>query len=189
MLGDLAVKYGQIAPLPKDSFAADSRQIDGLRVIDTPGHSSHHWSYLYSANGVKLLFAGEAAGVYLHGTYIRPATPPRFLFDAAYRSIMNLWALNPSIIFYGHLGHTHDAAWLQKAADQLILWRSILSPYAGLEEINQGAVEAALCRIMAGDPNLAEYRFLQPDIAARERYFLENSIKGFLDYLKTSKPH
>ncbi len=171
VLGEKAVAYGPIDPVDPRAIAQDPRQIPNLTIIDTPGHASHHQSYLYTGKTTSVLFSGEAAGVYLHGSYLRPATPPRFFFDVAYGSLTRLTATDPSIICYGHFGYTRDSGWLNKAKDQLELWRTIVS---------EPLIPVVLRKLFKEDPFLAEFASLDPDIAQREEYFIENSIKGFL---------
>ena len=182
VLGDLANRYGPIRPIPEKALLQTSPGIvPGLSVIDTPGHSSHHQSYLYTDRGTKLLFAGEAAGVYLGDNYIRPATPPRFFFDVAYESLQKLISLEPTIICYGHYGFTDDPTWLEKAALQMVLWRQVLDK--AITEQPDINAEQALVLLEQHDPYLKRRHRFDDQVASRERCFLENSVRGFLQYL------
>ena len=76
-LGNLALKYGTIEPIPEDrvAVATDQMKLDpgpglALEIYLTPGHAAHHLSVFDRANGV--LVAGEAAGVCIDGA-VRPA--------------------------------------------------------------------------------------------------------------------
>jgi len=67
-LGNLALKYGAIEPIPEDRIvvATDQMKLNlgpglALEIYLTPGHAAHHLSVFDRANGV--LVAGEAAGV------------------------------------------------------------------------------------------------------------------------------
>lgn len=171
VLGKKAVAYGPIGPVDPGTIAQDPRQSPNLTIIETPGHASHHQSYLYTGKTTSVLLAGEAAGIYLGGSYLRPATPPRFFFNVACGSLTRLTALDPSVICYGHFGYTGDSRWLNKAKDQLQLWRTIVS---------EPLIPVVLRKLFKEDPFLAEFASLDPDIAQREKYFIENSIKGFL---------
>lgn len=163
-----------------------------LTIIETPGHASHHQSYLYTGKTTSVLLAGEAAGIYLGGNYLRPATPPRFFFNVAHGSLTRLTALDPSVICYGHFGYTGDSRWLSKAKDQLQLWRAIVSevlldgrqnrpgPVLPPESLIESLIPVILRRLLERDPLLTEHASLDPDIAQREKYFMENSIKGLL---------
>ncbi len=51
-LGDLCDVYGMPIPLPEEALADPNIELDGLEIIDTPGHAPHHSSYLYDLDGV-----------------------------------------------------------------------------------------------------------------------------------------
>lgn len=180
VLGDLANQYGPIEAVPEKALLESAGGfVPGFGVIHTPGHSSHHQSYLYTYGDTKILFAGEAAGVYLGENYLRPATPPRFFFDVAYESLQKLIAVEPTLICYGHFGHTHDTGWLRNAAEQMQLWRRVL------QDLLMRDVETAqaLSVLEQQDRYLTRRHRFDGQIASRERYFIENSIKGFLQSL------
>lgn len=183
VLGDLANRYGPINPLPEDALLQDTPGfVPGIEVIDTPGHSSHHQSYLYTCKSTKVLLAGEAAGVYLGNGYLRPATPPRFFFDVAYESLRRLMETQPAITCYGHFGFTQDTGWLKKAAEQMVLWREALKEIIASEP--DIGVKRALAGLEQQDPYLERRHGFGEQVASRERYFIKNSIKGFLQSLK-----
>jgi len=189
-LGELAYAYGGIGPVPVKNLTSDWSVAEeyGISVLDTPGHASHHQSYVYGYGGTKVLFAGEAAGVLNGPGYLRPATPPRFFFDIAYESIARLIATQPSLVCCGHFGYTDDPAYLVKAREQLVRWKEIIGSVvaAGFRDRNEDEdemVRHAFRRLLEEDPCLRGFRTLPADIAARERYFIENSIRGFMGYL------
>lgn len=184
-LGEKAIAYGPIGPVDPGAISKDPRQIPNLTIIETPGHASHHQSYSYRGKTTSVLLAGEAAGIYLGGGYLRPATPPRFFFQVAYESLTRLSALSPSLICYGHYGYTRDSRWPNRAKDQLQLWRTIASETlsdSGHSAVSppKSLIPVVLRKLFKEDPFLAEFASLDPDIAQREKYFIENSIKGFL---------
>ena len=53
---------------------AGGERVDGFRVAYTPGHASHHVSYLHEATGTA--FVGDVGGVRIDGGPIVPPTPP-----------------------------------------------------------------------------------------------------------------
>ena len=79
-----------------------------LDVLYTPGHASHHVSYL-AADGT--LFAGDVAGVRLAGAdVIRPAlAPPELDLEAVEASIASLRAIRPARLLLTHFGQVPDA--------------------------------------------------------------------------------
>jgi glyoxylase-like metal-dependent hydrolase (beta-lactamase superfamily II) len=66
--------WGALEPVPKQNVHAVEDSAVGLEVFPTPGHASHHVSYL-TLDGT--LHAGDAVGVRIvPGSYVFPAAPP-----------------------------------------------------------------------------------------------------------------
>ncbi len=189
-LGEIARVYGPIEPLPaRQVLPADQLETKTITVIDTPGHSAHHISYLMG----EILFAGEAAGIYLPlpggPTYLRPATPPRFFLDTSLGSIDRLLAATPASICYGHMGRRTDAMHMLKThRHQLLKWREWIQPWF---DDGQGDKDVAiqLCGedLLKKDSLMAGYYSLSPDVQKRERGFLRNAILGYWGYLNDHK--
>ena len=82
VLGNVAVLYGKIKPVPKDRIYSQEELANGrIEIIETQGHTAHHQSYIFDS----YFFTGEAAGIHrpvLDEFYIRPATPPVFNYEA-----------------------------------------------------------------------------------------------------------
>ncbi|MDL2275021.1 MBL fold metallo-hydrolase, partial [Desulfosarcina sp. OttesenSCG-928-G10] len=77
-LGAVGKAYEPPLPVSPSAFATPAQiQSAPFRLINTPGHASHHFSIATD----QYLFSGEAAGVCLsvdaHTLFMRPATPPR----------------------------------------------------------------------------------------------------------------
>ncbi|GAB6274786.1 MAG: MBL fold metallo-hydrolase [Peptococcaceae bacterium] len=185
-LGEVAVKYGEIKPVPLKSLVNEPG--DAVKIIDTPGHAAHHLSFQFQ----DILFAGEAGGVYLGGLdenefYLRPATPPRFFFETANSSLEKLMALNAEKICYGHYGFARDAnKMLNFYRNQIFLWKDIIKTVID-ESVHKSDEEVALLsfkKLLKEDRIFARYLKLDKDIQQRERYFVLNSIKGFLGCLR-----
>jgi hypothetical protein len=45
-------------------------------------------------------------------------------------------------------------------------------------------VEPALERLLAEDPLLADFGLLEPEAGDREKYFMRNSVRGYIGYLE-----
>jgi len=189
-LGEIALSYGGIMPVPLENLANETETIKAreiLKIIDTPGHAAHHLSFLYQ----DVLFAGEAGGIYLDGEifYLRPATPPRFFFEAAIRSLDKLMGLTAEKICYGHYGYSHDALrMLNIYREQLFLWQEVIKSVAQ-NYSNKSKAEIAFIafeKLLKEDKIFSRYLKLDKDIREREKYFILNSIKGYLEQgLKT----
>lgn len=66
--------WGELAPVPEENVRIVGDRVVGLDCFPTPGHASHHVSYL-DRDGT--LYAGDAAGVRVQpGRYVMPPTPP-----------------------------------------------------------------------------------------------------------------
>jgi len=188
VLGPVAAGYGPLDPVPaKRLMAAQGFSVDGIAAVITLGHAPHHVSY-FTASG---LFAGEACGVrYLleeGREYLRPATPPRFFLNVALASIDGLIAHSPTRMVLGHFGMTEDGTGLLKRhRDQLLFWEKWLSREAGRYSPEE-AVECCTEGLLVEDPRLAAFHDFAAPAQKRERYFLKNSINGFLGWLSAQK--
>lgn len=189
-LGDVARKYGPIAPVNKKQIhSAD--QLDPARItaIPTPGHAPHHFSYQVK----DLLFAGEVGGVCTSladgDIYLRPATPPRFFMETYLESIDRVIAAKPKCICYGHVGmHRNAQEMLQRHRDQLIQWRQWIKPWFEADPKNEkNSQNGCLADLLAKDPLLRNFSLLSAEARERERFFLGNSVKGYWGYLAESK--
>ena len=186
-LGDTGRAYGRMRPVNPSAIADESALAAApFRLLDTPGHSPHHFAV--AADG--RLFAGEAGGVYLPlpsgDLYLRPATPPRFFLETSLASIDTLLTIHPTTICYGHFGHRHDgAAMLTRHREQLLRWEKVLAAETARGKKKDAAadVDSWLALLLAQDPLLAAFGQLPPAAQQRERGFLRNSIKGFAGYL------
>lgn len=181
-LGDLARSYGPMRPVKEEKFIPHTQTaLDGLQVIETPGHAAHHLSFAYNDN----LFAGEAAGVYYekYEGYLRPASPPPFFMEEFLASIDRLLALRDQPICFAHLGKAASSHnMLRRARDQLFRWKSIIAKE--LAKGKEDLPERCLGEILRLDPDVNPYHRMRTDEQEREKFFLANAIKGFLGYLE-----
>ena len=189
-LAATARAYGPFKPVPETRFIAADGEIPGpLAALATPGHAPHHISYLGEAG----LFVGEAGGVRLPlpqgRTYMRPATPPRFIRDTFLTSLAAVEALQPKRLFYGHFGVTDEAAWLSRHAEQIHLWMTVVARVwkrAG-KDAGGATAERCLARLLIEDDHLKGFQCLDSQTQNRERGFLLNSIRGMLGELVARK--
>ncbi len=181
VLGALADSYGPILPVPAEQVGFNAAPARGLRAFLTPGHAAHHCCYLLD----DLLFAGEVAGVRSEvpeGIYMRPATPPRFLPSVADDSLARMLELAPRRMVFAHYGLVNEAVpHLRIGREQLPLW---LRGAAAVVVHPATEREAAFFAwLLEHDPVFANFPRLPPDIQARERTFIANTLKGMSDYL------
>jgi glyoxylase-like metal-dependent hydrolase (beta-lactamase superfamily II) len=99
--------WGELAPVPSDNVRVVGDNVLGLACFATPGHASHHVSYL-DRDGT--LYAGDAAGVRIHpGRVVLPPTPPpEFDLEHWQRTIEELERRDPERLALIHFGVAED---------------------------------------------------------------------------------
>jgi glyoxylase-like metal-dependent hydrolase (beta-lactamase superfamily II) len=104
--------WGRVVPVPEDRIHALSggEEVHGFRVEYTPGHASHHVSYLDSESGRA--FVGDVAAVRIEpSNFIVPPTPPPDIdLEAWHRSIDLIEAWGPNSLALTHFGAVEDPA-------------------------------------------------------------------------------
>jgi glyoxylase-like metal-dependent hydrolase (beta-lactamase superfamily II) len=128
---DFGRLWGEVVPVPEanlrvleggDVGELEGPAPEGFRVAYTPGHASHHVSYLHEASGTAL--TGDVAGTRNGDGPIMPPTPPPDidleLWDA---SIDVLEAWRPQRLALTHFGSFGDAeCHLAVMREALHLW-------------------------------------------------------------------
>ena len=181
-LGDVALMYGEPAPLPSSVPLLEQDPAGLIEVFPTPGHAPHHISLRVPCEERTLFFVGEAAGMALPledgaSLWLRPTTPPRFDADAARSSLELLASVlrGDELLCYAHWGAVENPKErIEQAREQLERWFSLIAPMRGHtpEEI----VES----LLTNDPLLRQSGNLPPDLLERERLFMANSVRGML---------
>jgi len=186
-LGDLAEAYGPIRPVKKERLIPHTEaRVEGIDIIETPGHAPHHLSFIIQEN----LFAGEAGGIYLAGKdweYLRPATPPVFFLKEFLGSIDRLLTAKDLPVCYAHFGRADSShRMLKRERTQLLFWEEMIR-----EELAKGdhrLMERGMARLLAEDPGLKAFEAMSSADQDREKFFTGNSIKGYLGFLHEN-PH
>jgi glyoxylase-like metal-dependent hydrolase (beta-lactamase superfamily II) len=183
VLGETARMYGEPKPVSENRLIPHARcPMVGLQVIETPGHAAHHLSF--SSNG--RLFVGEAGGNFAalsSGTYLRPATPPRFFMEAFLDSLKRLLSLENQTLCYGHFGEAENShEMLERFLAQLLRWREILR--AELKKEEEAPLPALISTLLEKAPDLKLFHEMPPAMQNRERFFLTNSINGYVEFLR-----
>ena len=184
VLGEISEIYGPLSPVEEKYFISQHKTLNkDIVVIETPGHASHHLSFVY--NGY--LFVGEAGGNYLRvrgKDYLRPATPPRFHLTTFLNSIEKLIQLENMQICYAHFGKANSShEMLKRNRDQILNWEKIIR-----RELSSDAndlMERCVKSLLSEDPELNAFQHLESMVQKREIFFIQNSIKGYLQYLES----
>ena len=101
------VLWGELEPVPQENVEVVGANAVGLEVFPTPGHASHHVSYLA---GDGTLHAGDAVGVrILPGTYVFPAAPPPDVdLEAWEQTFRSIEERRPARFALTHFGVVED---------------------------------------------------------------------------------
>lgn len=168
---DMDRLWGEVKPVP----AKNVRVVEGgevmsivgreVRIEYTPGHASHHVSYLDAAS--RVAFVGDTAGIRRgSGAFVMPPTPPPDIDLEAWRaSERKLLAWDPDTLFLTHFGPYHGArqhlqAMFENIADWSRIVRRLLADASMTEEDRQARfVDEALLDLLRrlGESESADY--------------------------------
>jgi glyoxylase-like metal-dependent hydrolase (beta-lactamase superfamily II) len=137
--------WGELAPVPQANVHVVGPNVVGLECFPTPGHASHHVSYL-DPDGT--LYAGDAAGVRIQpGRYVMPPTPPPDIdVEGWQRTIDEMDRRSPERLALIHFGVADDPAeHLARLRLELLDWTEFVLGGATEEEF------VAYCRTEIAD--------------------------------------
>jgi glyoxylase-like metal-dependent hydrolase (beta-lactamase superfamily II) len=126
--------WGELAPVPQENIHVVGDDVLGLDCFPTPGHASHHVSYL-GRDGT--LYAGDAAGVRIQpGLYVMPPTPPPDVDVARWeKTIDEIEGRSPERLALVHFGVFDDVAQhLTRLRLELLDWAEFVLGGATQEE-------------------------------------------------------
>ncbi len=184
VLGELAEFYGPLKPVKEEALIPHTEaRTEGLRVIETPGHAPHHLSFSYQGK----LFVGEASGTF-HNLgeleYVRPATPPKFFMEECLGSVDRLLGIEDQPTHYVHFGKAESSHHqLKSFRDQLMRWAELIKQEMARDR--KDLVKKCMESLLEKDPDLKAFYAMDPDMQERERYFITNSINGYIEYLQS----
>ncbi|HET7053237.1 MAG TPA: MBL fold metallo-hydrolase [Solirubrobacterales bacterium] len=102
--------WGEIVPVPEANVKplAGGERVLGMRVAYTPGHASHHVSYLHEESGTA--FVGDVAAVKIPGVdlVVPPTPPPDIDVEAWIGSIEIVEGWAPERLALTHFGAIDD---------------------------------------------------------------------------------
>ena len=122
---DLDERWGESLPVPEANvhLLSGGETVAGFAVAYTPGHASHHVSFLHGDSGHA--FVGDVAGVRVgEGAYtLMPTPPPDIDVDAWQASLETVAAWEPTALGIAHYGlHQDVGATLASAREELARW-------------------------------------------------------------------
>jgi glyoxylase-like metal-dependent hydrolase (beta-lactamase superfamily II) len=145
LYGDLFDElWGELLPVPGENVRVAEGDVLGWEAFPTPGHASHHVSYLRDGT----LLAGDAAGVRMPGAaYVLPVSPPPDLdVEGWHDTVAEIRRRAPERLALIHFGvHEDVGAHLDRLERELDRWAERVG--GGMEQ--EEFVEAA--RAGAGD--------------------------------------
>jgi len=131
--------WGEMVPVPETSIhtLAGGEALDGgFRVAYTPGHASHHVSYLHEDSACA--FVGDMAGVRIVPAELTlpPTPPPDIDLEAWFESLSAIAAWQPRSLAITHFGL------IERPYEQLAAMRDRLTAWATLARaLDVGAFE------------------------------------------------
>lgn len=158
--------WGEVLPVPAENVQAlaggERLAVGGrtLEVIYTPGHASHHVSFLDRASGIA--FVGDTAGIRIANTrFVTPVTPPPDIDLESWRkSLAQIKAWRPERMFLTHFGPADEVEWhLTELQEGLERWDALVA-----ESLKSGDNDAERARCFAGKV-VAELRQHLPEPA------------------------
>jgi glyoxylase-like metal-dependent hydrolase (beta-lactamase superfamily II) len=175
--GEMQRLWGEVLPVPAERIRTlvGGESLGPFRVAYTPGHASHHVSYLHEPSGHA--FTGDVAGVRISGASVLAPTPPPDIDLPAWRASLELigaWA--PTRLAVTHFGAYADVAeHLAALGEQLDRAEQLGS------EVDEASFVAMLrARVADADPaTRAAYEQAVP---------AEQSFQGLARYLRGRRP-
>jgi glyoxylase-like metal-dependent hydrolase (beta-lactamase superfamily II) len=113
--------WGELAPVPEENVRVADGDVLGWDAFATPGHASHHVSYLRDGT----LLAGDATGVRMPGaSYVLPVCPPPDItVEGWHETVAEIRRRRPERLALIHFGvHEDVGAHLDRLELELDRW-------------------------------------------------------------------
>lgn len=201
--------YQRTIGIPEKNVLKENPTIEGLSIIETPGHAPHHVTFIFEREGVQLIFCGEAAGM-IYGRaerklvldegvdnetdfiYLYPATIYRFEFEVSDNSLKKLISLAQDkncYLFYSHYGVAEDGKKMLEANHaQLIFWKDMLEREVkarldeGKNPLDLEFLKEITNHLIESDPHLGDYANYNEDVKRAQFRYILNSVYGIADW-------
>jgi glyoxylase-like metal-dependent hydrolase (beta-lactamase superfamily II) len=152
---DMERLWGGVTPVPEERMRVLSggERVGPWRVEYTPGHASHHVSYLHEPTGTALV--GDVAGVRIADGPVMPPTPPPDVdLEAWHSSLRTVAAWAPERLAITHFGTWGDVgSHLSAMHEALDRWAEVSRR---TDEASYAAEIEAEMRSKTSDPAVAD---------------------------------
>lgn len=173
---DMERLWGEVLPVPRERVRVlvGGESLGPFRVAYTPGHASHHVSYLHEPSGRA--FTGDVTGVRIgEGGVLAPTPPPDIDLDAWRASLELIEAWRPRSFAVTHFGAYEEVGGhLQELREQLDRAQAMA------RELDEPAFAAAIRAQVAGSSSR------ETAMAYEQAMPPEQSFHGLVRYLSRS---
>lgn len=185
--------WGVMQPVPAERVTTiddgDTLQFGDLKldVLYTPGHASHHASYVDGQRGV--LFSGDVAGVRIPPSKLvwPPTPPPDIDIEVWHQSIAKLRRMNPEQLLLTHFGPFEDVAeHLDQLNRRLDRWTNLISEWQRKDLERQELVDRLTEDARAEMQAAGESTDVQGSVSNVTPFGM--AIDGMTRYLKKRSP-
>jgi glyoxylase-like metal-dependent hydrolase (beta-lactamase superfamily II) len=153
--------WGELAPVPEENLRVAGERVLDLRAFRTPGHASHHVSYL-APDGA--CYSGDATGVRIPpATYLAPVAPPPDIDLEAWRSSLDaIEERRPERLCLPHFGVIDDpSSHIAEMRARLDVWSERVRDGASKDEF-VALAERELAEAVPDDEFAESYRSAAP---------------------------
>ncbi|HEX2128189.1 MAG TPA: MBL fold metallo-hydrolase [Solirubrobacterales bacterium] len=113
--------WGEVAPVEEGRIVAlaGGEEVEGFRVLHTPGHASHHLCFFDLETGDA--YVGDMAGVRIPPSdyTVPPTPPPEIDVETWLASVDAIEAMSPSALHLTHFGAAEPGAQLDRVRGAL----------------------------------------------------------------------
>jgi glyoxylase-like metal-dependent hydrolase (beta-lactamase superfamily II) len=131
--------WGEVAPVPEANLKPlrGGEEVLGFRVAYTPGHASHHVSYLHPPTGRA--FVGDTAAVRIRPSeFVMPPTPPPDIdLDLWEESIDRILDWRPESLVLTHFGEVAEPEGHLDLVRERLRQQGVLAGKVGPEEFER----------------------------------------------------
>jgi glyoxylase-like metal-dependent hydrolase (beta-lactamase superfamily II) len=171
---DMERLWGEVLPVPGERVRVlrGGERLGPFRVAYTPGHASHHVSYLHEPSGWA--FTGDVTGVRIDGACVLAPTPPPDIDVHAWRASLELIeAWRPRSLAVTHFGAYDDVpGHMAELREQLERAQRLAA--TGDEVAFASAIRASVAASSTGETAAAYEQAMRP----------EQSFHGLARYLE-----